>query len=84
LGVAVVDNGLFSLAVHLLLRPIRGRDKPVETSQCEQEADQAKTTSADLDTDEVQGQHKPMKERESRTTLKELRDMGTAIEGVMP
>jgi hypothetical protein len=30
-GLAVVDNGLFYLAVHLLLRPIRGRDKPVET-----------------------------------------------------
>ena len=75
---------MFYLAVHLLLRPIRGRNKPVETGQCEKEADQANTTSADLDTDEVQGQNEPMKERESGTTLKELRDMRTTIEGVMP
>jgi hypothetical protein len=83
-GVAVVDQGLCHLAVHLLLRPIRGRAKPVETGQCAKEADQANTTSTDLDADEVQGQTEPMKERESGTALQELRPMGTAIEGVMP
>jgi hypothetical protein len=83
-GVAVVDEGLCHLTVHLLLRPLGGSDKSVHAREVEQETDQPDATSADLDTDQVEGSNEPREEGKSRATLKELGHMRTDIEGIMP
>ena len=54
-SLAVIDDGLFDLTVDLLLRPIGGGDKAVQSREVEQETDQANAASTDFDTDQMQG-----------------------------
>jgi hypothetical protein len=83
-GVAVVDDGVLNFAVDLLLSAVGGGDKSVQSREVEEKTDQTNATSANLDTDQMEGQHEPMKEGQPRTTLKELSHFGTDIEGGMP
>jgi hypothetical protein len=57
LAVARVDDGVFHLAVDLLLRPIGRGDKAVETRQVQEETPQAKATGPDFDADQMAGNH---------------------------
>ena len=75
---------MFHLTVYLLLSPIGGGDKSVQSCQLQQETDQANAASADLNADQMEGQHQSMQKGESRTTSKELGHLGTDVEGVMP
>src|SRR5690349_3071443 len=59
-GLAVVDDGLFHLTVYLLLSSIGGGDKSVQSCQLKQETDQANAASADLNADQMEGQHQSM------------------------
>jgi hypothetical protein len=54
---AVGDDRFFDVAVNLLLRPLGGRDKPVQPRQFEEQTDQANPARPDFDTDQVEGQH---------------------------
>jgi len=83
-GLVVVNDGLFNLKVDLLLSPIGGGDKAVQSREVEQETDQTNATSTHFDTDQVQGSNEPMEEGQARATLKELGHMGPDIERIMP
>jgi hypothetical protein len=61
-SVAAGDDGVFHLAVDLVLSPIGGSDKAVQTREVEEETDQPHTARTDLDTDEVEGSNAPMEE----------------------
>jgi hypothetical protein len=75
---------VFHWDIDLLLRPIGGRHKAVETRQIQEETHQAHTACPDCDTDEMEGNHEAVEERQAGTALKEVGNVGTHIEGVMP
>jgi hypothetical protein len=57
LGVAVGNDRLFTLEVHLLLSPIGGGPKAVKASQVEEETHQAHAAGPDFDADQREGNH---------------------------
>src|SRR6516165_11765332 len=77
LGLAVGNDRLFNLAVHLLLSPIGGGHKAVKAGQVEKKTHQANAAGPNFDADEMEGNHEAVEERQSRTTLEELCYMRT-------
>ena len=66
-----------------MVRPLGGGDKAVQPCQLKQEIDPANAASADLNVDQMEGEHQSMPKGESRPTAKELGHFGTDGEGVM-
>lgn len=64
-----------NLAIDLLLSPIGGRDKAVETRQVQEETDQAHAASPDFDTHQMEGKHDAVPARQAGTALQELGSM---------
>ena len=58
--VALGHHRVFHLDIDLLLRPIGGCHKAVETRQMEEETHQADTARPDFDVDEMAGNHEAM------------------------
>jgi len=57
LALALVDAGVFHLAVALLPSPIGGGDKAVETRQVQEETHQAHATGPDCEAEQMAGNH---------------------------
>src|SRR5262252_3008893 len=75
---------VFHLDIDLLLSPIGGRHKAVEPRQMQEETHQANTACPDCDTDQMASHHESVEERQSGTAVKEVGDVRTTIEGVVP
>ena len=72
---AIVDDGVFDLAVDVLLSAIGGCDKAVKARQVQEQTRQANAAGPDFDTDHMKSNDEPVQERQSGTALKELSDM---------
>ena len=57
LGVVIVDYRLFNVNIDLLLCPIGGRYKAVETRQIQEETNQANAAGPDFDADHMESHH---------------------------
>src|SRR5499427_5352157 len=82
--VAIGHHRVFHLDIDLLLSSIGGRHKAVETRQMQEETHQANAACPDFDTDKMASNHESVEERQSGTALKEVGDVRTNIEGVVP
>ncbi len=80
----VGHHRVFNVEIDLLLSPIGGCDKAVETRQVQEETNQANAACPDFDTHQMEGNHNAVQERQAGTALKELGDVGTDIQGVVP
>jgi hypothetical protein len=78
------DDGVFDLAVALLLHSRGGGDKAVQPREVEQQTEPTHAARADLDTDQMESQNQAMEQGTSRSTVKKCGHFGTAIERVMP
>ena len=68
--VAVHHDGLFHATVDLVLRPIRGADKPIETRHLQQQTHQANPTGTHFGTHQMERQHQAMQEGKTGHTVK--------------
>ena len=84
LGVAVGNDRLFNLEVHLLLSPIGGGHKAVKAGEVEEETHQAHAACPDFDAEQMEGKHQAVSECQSGTALQELGDMVADIERIVP
>jgi len=57
LGLAVANDSLFNLEVHLLLSAIGSRHKAIKSGQGEKETHQANATRPDFNADHMEGNH---------------------------
>ena len=72
------------VAMDRLLSPIGGRHTAVKAWQVEQETHQAHAACPHFDADEMAGNHEAMEERQARTPLKNVGDLGTDVAGIVP
>jgi hypothetical protein len=66
---AVSHNRFLHLPVDVLLGPIGGRDKAIETGELYQQTYQANATGPDFGAHQVDGDHQAMQESKPRSTL---------------
>jgi hypothetical protein len=81
--VAVRHDGLLHTTVDLVLRPIRGANKPIQPRELQEQTHQANPTRAYLDTDQVDGQDQSMQESETGHALEKRHDRGTLVQALL-
>jgi hypothetical protein len=81
--VAVHHDGLFHATVDLVLRPIRGADKPIETRHLQQQTHQANPTGTHFGTHQMERQHQAMQEGKTGHTVKKRHDSRTLVEALL-
>src|SRR5215510_11068863 len=84
LGVAVGNDGVFTLELPLLLSPIGGGPQAVKAGQGEAEPHQAHPACPDCAADQRAGHHASVYECPSGTAPQARGDMGAAIERSVP
>jgi hypothetical protein len=76
-------DGLLPLAVDLVLRPLRGADKPIEARDPHEQTYEANPTGPHFGVDQVERHNQPMQEGETHHTAKKRHDNRALIEALV-
>jgi hypothetical protein len=80
---AVRHDSVLHTPVDLVLRPIRGTDKAIETCELQEQTHQANATRADLNKDKVEREDQAMQEGETLHALEKRHDARTRVQALL-
>ena len=81
--VTVRHDSRFHATVDLVRRAIGGADNPMEAREPQEQTHQANPTGPHVGLPQVERQHQPMEEGETRNTVKKRHDNGALIEALL-